>query len=81
MPSSGDLREQLLTKAEFWRSLWVADEPEACNMAAVQTFEVIDSMDLRPPHGATLLMVTSRYVNTGDRAELDALLTEIANQT
>ena len=54
MPTSGELRDALITKAEFWCTLVGAGE---------------------------LLVVVSQFVNTGDRAGLDALLTEVANQT
>jgi hypothetical protein len=70
-----------VTKAEFWRSLWLADEPEACTSAANQTFQVIADMQLDGTQGPTLMMATSRFVNTGDSTELDALLAEIADHT
>ena len=67
-----------MTKAKFWRSLWLADEKEACTMAAAQTFEVIAKMHLDQRIGGDLVMVTGQFVNSGDQSELDALLNEIA---
>jgi hypothetical protein len=70
-----------VTSAEFWRSLWVADEKQECTMAAARTLEVIENMQLDGTEGPRLMMVAGRFVNTGDRTELDALLAEIADRT
>lgn len=70
-----------MTKAEFWRSLWLADEQQACTNAANQTFQVIADMQLDGTQGPTLMMATSKFVNSGDRTELDAQLAEIADHT
>jgi hypothetical protein len=81
VPTSGEQRDALITKAEFWRTLVGADEHAATTMAAAQTFEAISQMDLSQHQAGKLLIVVSQFVNTGDRAELDALLNEVANQT
>ena len=81
MPTSGEQRDALITKAEFWRTLVGAGEHAATTMAAAQTFEVIAQMDLSQHHAGRLLMVVSQFVNTGDRAELDTLLAEVVKQT
>jgi hypothetical protein len=81
VPTSGEQRDALITKAEFWRTLVGAGEHAATTMAAAQTFEAIAQMDLSQRQAGRLLMVVSQFVNTGDRADLDALLAEVANQT
>ncbi len=49
--------------------------------ACLQAFDAIAELDLCRTHGVTLMMVTSKFVNTGDRTELDALLAEIDDHT
>lgn len=81
MPTSGEQRAALITKAEFWRTFVGAGEHAATTMAAAQTLEAVARTDLSQHQAGKLLTVVSQSVNTGDRAEIDALLTKVANQT
>lgn len=71
------LQQQLLTRADLWRTLVAAEETPDTTMAAVKTMESIKAMDLPGASGATLFMAVGRYVNSGDRSELDARFDEI----
>lgn len=77
MPTRDELQQQILTRADLWRTLIAADEMPDTTMAAVKVMEAIAAMDLPQARGAMLFMVVGRYVNTGDRTELDAGFAEI----
>lgn len=79
MLRSAQVRDDILSKADFWRLLWASDEVAATNAAATETMALIC---LHVPNGrgpaeaATVFMAAASYARDGDRTRLEGLLLE-----
>lgn len=73
------MRDDILSKADFWRLLWTSDETAETNAAATETMALIC---LHVPNGrglaeaATVFMAAASYARGGERAGLERLLLE-----
>jgi hypothetical protein len=74
---SAQVRDDILSKADFWRLLWTSGETAATNAAATETMALIC---LHVPNGrgqteaAAVFMAAATYVQSGDRARLEQSL-------